>query len=148
MKNLKIMPSLIFFTLLIVAVVQFYFLPIRLFNDPFNWLGLFLVIAGIAIIIWANRILKKNHTTVKSNKNPTKFVNHGPYTFSRHPMYLGMAMILFGLSFFFGSPFTFNFPLLFIFIMEKFFIPCEEKTLVKAFGKKYRNYQKWIRKWL
>jgi protein-S-isoprenylcysteine O-methyltransferase Ste14 len=148
MKSLKIFPLLIFFAILAGAFGQFYFFPFRLFNEPFNWLGLFLVISGITINIWSNVIFKKAQTKVKSNKKPTKLVKRGPYSFSRHPMYLGGVMVLFGLSLFFGSPITFIFPFLFIFIMEKFFIPGEEQALAKTFGKEYREYQKWTRKWI
>ena len=63
-------------------------------------------------------------------------------------MYLGMAMILLGSAFFLGSLTSLICPVIFIVIIEKNFIPMEEKNLEKKFGRKYFDYKNKIRKWI
>ena len=79
---------------------------------------------------------------------PNFFVTSGPFKLSRHPMYLGMMSILLGVAIFLGSLITFSFPIIFIMIMEKRFIPLEEKNLEKKFGNQYVDYKKRVRRWI
>jgi protein-S-isoprenylcysteine O-methyltransferase Ste14 len=63
-------------------------------------------------------------------------------------MYLGMMSILLGVAIFLGSLISFAFPIIFIIIMEKLFIPLEEKNLEKKFGNQYIDYKKRVRRWI
>ena len=72
----------------------------------------------------------------------------GPFRFSRHPMYLGMAAILLGAGFIFGSLVTFLVTVVFIITMEMVFISVEEKNMTEIFGENYINYKKHVRRWI
>ena len=72
----------------------------------------------------------------------------GPFSFSRHPMYLGMVLVLVGLALFLGSAVTLMFPVIFAVLMEAVFIPAEEENMERAFGKRYDEYRKNVRKWI
>jgi protein-S-isoprenylcysteine O-methyltransferase Ste14 len=63
-------------------------------------------------------------------------------------MYLGMSLILIGEAIILGSLASFLIPILFIIIIEKLFIPQEEKTLITWFPNEYNQYQKRKRKWV
>ena len=63
-------------------------------------------------------------------------------------MYLGFVSILLGAAIFLGSLTVFIMPVVIFFILEKKFIPNEEKILEENFGEEYHNYKKQVRRWL
>lgn len=96
----------------------------------------------------ADSLFKKNRTTVKPQEMPSKLLVSGPFRISRHPMYIGMAAILLGEAVFLGSLIAFVFPLIFVMLMELFFIPKEEENLECAFGREYVDYKRRVRRWI
>jgi protein-S-isoprenylcysteine O-methyltransferase Ste14 len=149
MKKTKIQPPNYFLACLLLIVFVFFVFPIfNLIGYPYTLFGLIFVIIGIILNLWTDSLFKKTKTTVKPDEKPTTFLTSGPFHFSRHPMYLGMVFILLGVSIVLGSVIGFIFPILFVFLMQKLFIPVEEKNMEAAFGQKYLNYKKKIRCWL
>ena len=63
-------------------------------------------------------------------------------------MYLGMNLILWGISILLGSLITFIFPIVFIILIKRLFIEFEENNLEKRFGKRYIDYKKKVRRWI
>jgi len=120
----------------------------KLIFSPYTYLGFVFIALGIILNIWTDILFKKKKTTVKPYKKPTQLLISGPFRISRHPMYLGMAIILLGVAIIHGTLITFVFPIIFIIFMELFFIPFEEKNLERIFGKKYLNYKKKVRRWI
>lgn len=92
--------------------------------------------------------MKKQKTTVKPTEKPTALIDTGAFKISRNPMYLGMALILFGAGFVLGSITSFAGVLLFVAAMEIIFIPQEEKNLQEKFGNKFETYKKKVRRWI
>ena len=145
----KVMPPTYFEVLLLLSVGLHFVFPVTKFIfSPYNYLGFVLIIFGIIINLWTDLLFKKKQTTVKPHETPNFFIASGPFRLSRHPMYLGMISILFGATIFLGSLITFAFPVIFIILMEKLFIPMEEKNLEKKFGNKYIDYKKRVRRWI
>lgn len=143
------MPPTYFIILLLLSIGLHFVFPImKLISSPYNYLGILIIIFGIILNLWTDSLFKKEQTTVKPHEIPIFFISSGPFEISRHPMYLGMALILFGTTIFLGSLITFIFPIIFIMIIEKAFIPIEEKNLEKKFGNKYIDYKKRVRKWI
>ena len=124
-------------------------LPLRtIFVSPYNYVGLLFVVYGVVLNLWTDRLFKQKQTTVKPTKKPTAFIEHGPFRLSRHPMYLGMACILLGEAIFLTSLSPFIAVLLFVVLMEVLFVSHEEKEMKIAFGKRYDEYKKKVRRWL
>ena len=71
----------------------------------------------------------------------------GPYRISRHPIYLGMAMILIAVAVLAGSVTPLLVVPLFVGIMATWFVPAEEKMLEETFGQEYLDYKKRVRCW-
>jgi len=117
-------------------------------RPPFVYFGLIFVLAGLALNLWSDMMLKASKTTVKPFEDPTELETTGPYKISRNPMYLGMVLALFGGAISFGSVTAFIFPVLYIFAMNTVFIVPEEENLEKIFGKKYMEYTKQVRRWI
>ena len=143
------MPPTYFIVLLFSSIgLHFLFPVMRLISLPYNYLGILIIIFGIILNLWTDSLFKKRQTTVKPHEMPNFFISSGPFRISRHPMYLGMILILLGVAVFLGSLISFVFPIIFVMIMEKLFIPMEEKNLEKKFGDKYIAYKKRVRKWI
>jgi protein-S-isoprenylcysteine O-methyltransferase Ste14 len=87
-------------------------------------------------------------TTVKPYENPSILITQGPFKISRHPMYLGMIVILSGMVIVLGSISTIIFPVIFVLMMEILFIPFEEKLLEKEFKNDYLFYKQKVRRWV
>jgi protein-S-isoprenylcysteine O-methyltransferase Ste14 len=78
---------------------------------------------------------------------PSTLITTGPFSFSKHPMYVGMGFILFGESILLGSLVTFLIPIIFIVIIRKLLIPLEERTLKTWFSDEYEQYEQKMRWW-
>jgi len=146
-KNKLLPPNFLFIYLLLSIILHFLF-PIRNIISSYRLFGFPLIIAGLVINFWADSLFKKNKTTVKPNEIPTRLIVNGPFSFSRHPMYLGFVSLLLGVSVLLGSFSSFISPILMFITLEKKFIPLEEQQMEKVFGNKYREYQKKVRRWI
>ena len=107
-----------------------------------------ILVFGCVINVITDNLFKHRKTTVKPYEKPTSFITSGPFKISRHPMYLGMLLILLGVAVLLGSLLTFIPCLAFIILMELIFISLEEKNLEKEFGNKYLEYKKKVRRWI
>ncbi|MGB5289257.1 MAG: isoprenylcysteine carboxylmethyltransferase family protein [Ignavibacteriaceae bacterium] len=145
----KILPPTHFYIYLIISILLHYSLPlIQVFNYPFYLIGFLFFIIGTVLNIWADKLLKKQKTTVKPNEKPTVLIETGAFKISRNPMYLGMALILFGAGFILGSITSFIGSIIFVAAMEIAFIPQEEKNLREQFGEEFEKYKKKVRRWI
>lgn len=139
-----------FFVILLALAMLFHFVfPIqKIISHPYNYIGIVIIVIGIAITLLVNYLLLKNGTGIKPYETPSLLVSSGPFKFSRNPLYLGMAVAFFGFDILLGSISPFVFLTLFIIIIDRIFIPMEEKNLENALGKKYYDYKKLVRRWI
>ena len=103
---------------------------------------------GFTIMIWAWKLFRMKGTAVHPFEESTHLVTHGPYRFTRNPMYSGITFILLGIAFFAGTPPAFLAPLLFLITIHRIFIPYEEKKMETRFGKEYLDFKRRVRRWL
>lgn len=105
---------------------------------------------GVLFILLANRLFLKASTTVNPMQPDTasSLVTDGIFSYSRNPMYLGMVLILFGLSVWLGSWLGFIWVLFFIGYIQRFQIAPEEAAMLTLFGEQYTQYQMRTRRWL
>lgn len=148
-KGKKIYPPTYFLIYLITSfILNFLFPSLKIIPVPYNFLGIPLILLGITITIWADQLFKKRKTTVKPFEKSSFLVMKGPFRFSRHPMYLGFILILFGLALGLGNLVVFLTSIAMFVTFELLFIPHEEESLEEVFGKDYLEYKKKTRKWL
>jgi protein-S-isoprenylcysteine O-methyltransferase Ste14 len=60
------------------------------------WIGVTLVIAGLAFAIWARVHLGGNWSGTVTVKQGHELIRSGPYTYVRHPIYTGLITALIG----------------------------------------------------
>jgi len=144
----RIMPQKLF-VIFVIHIVVLHFIPSikRMVAPPYHYLGLLLIVFGSITTLLADQLFKKNKTEIKPYEDPITLVTSGPFRISRNPMYLGMSMILLGLTVFLGSWLMLVFPVSYIVIIEVFFIRTEERNLERVFSKPYLDYKKKVRRW-
>lgn len=122
-------------------------------GHPANWnlLGLIPVGIGTACLIWIMVLhfaqLPSTPGMVALEGTPNYLLKHGPYAFSRHPMYLSELTLLFGWSIFYGSISV----LIAFLVAGAYFnfihVPREERALEARFGDAYREYKNRVARW-
>lgn len=115
----------------------------------YQWLGLFLLILGAAVLV---RCIVEFATRGKGTLSPTdptkKLVISGLYKRSRNPMYLGVVTMLLGWALATMQSQLWWYALA-VFIGFNFFIHfVEEPRLRKDFGDEYTEYCKKVRRWI
>ena len=111
-------------------------------------LGIVLLSIGAILAVWALAIFRSQRTPVYPTTTPTRLVTSGPFKFTRNPMYLGIAFILVALVFLLGSLPMFVAPVLFLLVMNLYYLPFEETKMEKLFGETYSSYRQRVRRWL
>ena len=112
--------------------------------------GSFMIIIGLIIILSAIILFKKYQTTITpiNPSNATKLITDGIYKFSRNPMYLGLLLVLVGISIILNLTGGFFFIILFILYINLFQIIPEENTMVDLFKDEFLEYKKNVRRWI
>ena len=148
MKN-KIPPPVVtlFFGLCIYSSQEFFPEYNLKFLTIVSYISYF---AGLSILVLAVSLFKKQNTTVNPIKieNASFLVTSGIFEYSRNPMYLGMALILLGLTLMFNVIGGTLFTLLFTIYITKFQIKPEEEVMEKLFGEDFLEYKQNVRMWL
>jgi len=147
-KKFRLPPT--YFNLSWIAMVLLHFtFPIyRFLTIPYNLVGIILMLAGLWINLWASNYFKKVDTTIKPFQTSTHLVTVGFYKYSRHPMYLGMLLILLGIFLLLGSLSPIIILPIYIALITRNFILPEEKMLQETFGDAYQKYKIKVRRWI
>lgn len=67
------------------------------------WLGLLIVITGIAFAVWARFYLGRNWSGTVTVKEDHELICSGPYAIVRHPIYTGLLIAILGTAVVFGE---------------------------------------------
>jgi protein-S-isoprenylcysteine O-methyltransferase Ste14 len=148
LTTMKIHPPLLAGALVLVTLALHFMLPEERTVGWEQFIGLLFVAVGAGLSCYAAAIFQARDTTKKPWGEPTAFVVLPPYTWTRNPMYLGLATTLFGLAIFFGSIVMLLAPAVFFAVIDRMVIPREEETMERLFGQEYRDYTYRVRRWI
>lgn len=80
---------------------------------------------------------------------PTKFlVMSGLHRYVRNPMYLGVALVIFGEAILFRASHLVDYGALMLLIAHFFVVFYEEPTLRRQFGASYEQYRQTVPRWI
>jgi protein-S-isoprenylcysteine O-methyltransferase Ste14 len=115
----------------------------QLLHWPWRWLGLLLILGGVALAVAGERALKHAGTAVLPCSEPSAVVTTGPLASIRSPMCLGMMLGLLGWAALLGSlvPFVVV-PAFFALIHLRFVV-----IMAERFGQEYAGYRERVRRW-
>jgi len=149
MNGKPILPPTWLFASVVLMVGLHFVLPLaHVVPTPWNLAGIVPLAVGLWLNVWASGLFRRADTTIKPFQRPASLVAHGPYRFSRHPMYLGMALVLAGVGVMLGTAGPLVVVPAFVWAMEAAFIRAEERDMEAAFGDEYRAYRRRVRRWI
>jgi protein-S-isoprenylcysteine O-methyltransferase Ste14 len=117
---------------------------------PFRWLGVIGFACAVVWLIWMFYSLGRNLTDTVVARRDSYFVDYGPYSLVRNPMYVGVLMLGLSLGLALG---TWLVPLatIVLFALLALRTRTEERYLIERFGEQYRDYMtrvaRFIPKW-
>lgn len=118
-------------------------------STALSCIGTALIVVGLAINAWPKVLFRRAGTSV-SPVQPTlacALVTHGPYRFSRNPMYLGYAVALLGWATCLARPWGLLATAFFVAYITRFQIRPEERHLSTRFPTQYAAYSRAVRRW-
>lgn len=123
--------------------------PLEILNFwPQLALGLILIAAGMGFSVWAMKTMRDAGTNFKLDKPVTAFVRHGPYRFSRNPIYLGLSVFYMGICLLLDAPIAALLLIPLTLVMNRFVIAHEEEYLQSRFGADYARYKDVVSRWI
>jgi protein-S-isoprenylcysteine O-methyltransferase Ste14 len=111
-------------------------------------IGILFLIAAFFFLATSLAKFFKTRNTVILIKPASSLQTSGVYAISRNPMYVGLLFVYLGITCFIGNWWNIILLPLLIFIMQAYVIKSEEKYLERAFGDKFTEYKKRVRRWL
>jgi protein-S-isoprenylcysteine O-methyltransferase Ste14 len=112
-------------------------------------LGAILSLGGLALFAWCVGLFARVGQGTLAPWDPTRaLVAVGPYRYVRNPMISGVALMLIGEAFLWGSIAVAVWAVVFILINHLYFVFLEEPGLEQRFGESYRAYKANVPRWI
>lgn len=125
------------------------FLPLRFLPDgaPRVVAGVVLTALSIGLGLWAALLMVKAGTTVEPYGATTRIITHGPFRYSRNPIYIALSGWYGGVAIAFNSLWPLLFLPVVLIVMVQGVIKREERYLERKFGEEYLGYKRRVRRW-
>jgi protein-S-isoprenylcysteine O-methyltransferase Ste14 len=109
-----------------------------------------LVLAGLACAVAGFLTFRRAGANIDPHRidKGDVLVTEGVYRYTRNPMYLGVALILFGYGVYLIRPVVFLGPVAFLAYITRFQILPEERAMRAKFGARYEAYARAVRRWI
>jgi protein-S-isoprenylcysteine O-methyltransferase Ste14 len=142
-------PPLIFGIPLAIALYENQSKPFAILEPRYGRIGgVALIGVGVVLMVVAMIQFIRAHTAIVPNRPTTALVDRWPYSMSRNPIYLSLAIIYVGISFFFDTLWPFLLLPLVLIVIQRGVIDREERYLEGKFGGDYIDYKMRVRRWL
>jgi len=116
------------------------FINIGSFVGIFQWVGMTVTIAGLALREWVLIKLGRFFSRTVQIEKGHKIISAGPFKWIRHPAYTGMVLIYAGFILSIGTWVGALVTSMIILVSLFHRINIEEKILLETFGDEYREY--------
>ncbi len=139
--------SIIGHVLVLILYLALIFLPFSdrhnigsiVYDQTLRWIGLALCAFGYLLIFWSGLALGRQYSVEVTIQKDHQLITSGPYRTIRHPRYLGILSLAFGMSLLFNSLIGLAiYPLIIWLIIDR--IKDEEYLMQKEFGDTWRTY--------
>ena len=112
---------------------------------PLGWI---LLALGIILAAWGVVTFRRAKTAINPHLSASQLVTHGPYRFTRNPMYTGLTFQYLGVAALLDSGWSIIVLPIVLFVLVRTVISREETYLKDAFGADYSAYTSRVRRWL
>lgn len=141
-------PMVLFIMLLLSLALDMWALPLPFgFGMAGTLVGMVLAMDAITLIVISAATLKKAGTNVPPNRPTKLIVCHGPFRFSRNPIYIGFFLAHAAMALLFDTLWLAAMLPVFFLYIDRYVIPREEAYLSRKFGPEYNNYRSKVRRW-
>ena len=113
-----------------------------------SYLGDALLVLGVALDLWTMATMWRARANILPHRAATALVTHGPFAFSRNPIYLGNTLLLVGAGLAFGIAWFLPLGLAAAAVVTQLAIVREEAHLNARFGAAWRDYRLRVNRWL
>ena len=112
---------------------------------PLGWI---LLAVGVVIAGWGMVTFHRANTAIHPHRSASQLVTHGPYRFTRNPMYTGLTLQYLGGAALLDSAWPIVLLPIVLVVLIRGVISREEAYLHEAFGADYGAYSGRVRRWL
>lgn len=127
--------------ILLLALRWLWPAPILTDATPGRWAGGVLAVAALGLGLWAVATMRAAGTNVDPGKASTAIVTEGPFGFTRNPIYVGLAVLFFGVTLIVDSWWGIAVLVPLLAVMHVGVVRREEAYLEGKFGEAYRRYK-------
>ena len=151
-SGVRVFPPAIAAAGIAVGLVLTFMYPVPIVEPPAarTLLGLGIVFLALWLLLAVSANVAFRRTGTPANPYaPTKaLAQHGPYRFTRNPMYLGLVLMTVGFALVMNSMWIVLMAVPVLLLLRNLVILKEERYLEGLFGDEYRAYLKRVRRWL
>jgi len=124
-------------------------LPLASFAGPaLKPSGWILLALGVILAGWGMATFRRAKTAVNPHRSASQLVTHGPYRFTRNPMYTGLTLQYLGGTTLLNSAWPIILLPIVLIVLIRRVISREEAYLNQAFSADYAAYSARVRRWL
>jgi protein-S-isoprenylcysteine O-methyltransferase Ste14 len=148
--DVRVLPPLLYLGSILLGVALGFLVPLGFATGGRLrvLIGIDLVIAGLALIVWAFVFHRRTNQDPDPRKPSPELIGGGPYAWTRNPMYVGMALIQAGAGVALGNAWILLLLAPTMWINQRYVIEREEAYLSRRFGAPYDAYRTTVRRWL
>ncbi len=141
-------PPLIYLSSIVLGLVLNWLFPFGLAPRVLGGLiGGATILGAVALFIASVRTFRAAGTPIRGNRPTTTVVRHGPYRFSRNPIYVAFSLLQLGIALWVSSLWVFVTLAGALALMSLGVIPREERYLEARFPSEYLPYRESVRRW-
>ena len=145
----RLFPPMFMIAAVLAGVGLQVLVPLRFIErSPGHWIGAGLMVAALALGVWAVWTFRRAGTTPDPHAEVTAFVTAGPFGFSRNPMYVTNVVFQVGAAFLLDNAWILLLAPLTWLLLDRVVIAGEERYLAGRYGAAYETYCERVRRWL
>ncbi len=137
---------------LVVSIILGVIVPFPIAHGLWKWIllavGIVLLVLSVAIITAARRELARHGQPTDPGKPTSQIVTTGIFSVSRNPLYLGVVILIIGLSLAINGWWVLIMLVLELVLCHIILIFPEERYLASTFGEEYEAYKRSVNRWL
>ena len=146
-SKVVVFPPLIPATGFALGVLIERFAPVPAWSWALRGLGAIVFLLGAAGLTWMVITMKKARTPIHNSATPSRLVEHGPFRWTRNPMYLFGSTAYAGAALFLVHPWSLALLPAVLLATHYGVVRREESFLEAHFGEAYRQYKGHVRRW-
>jgi protein-S-isoprenylcysteine O-methyltransferase Ste14 len=111
-------------------------------------IGVTILLIAVVVWVWALVVMGRSGQDPHTGKPTPRILDHGPYRFSRNPIYLQMVLVCLGFAVRQMNPWLLLLTPVAAWLLQKLVIVPEEDYLERKFGDAYLDYKRRVRRWI